>query len=256
VSDPRPAVVGKRLAEVGRIVAFCSAKGGVGKTLCTVLSALQLARAGARVGLLDLDTQGASAHVFLGVTPRLPDEEKGILPLAVTEGLTLMGVAPFTGERGLALRGPDVSDAILELLAVTQWGKADFLLVDMPPGIGEEILDLSRLIPRLQALVVSTPSAVSVTVVERLLSVLREIRMTVPGVIANMVDGDAGPVRSLADRHGVPFVGEIPRDRAIERGVGSLEALRSSRAAAAARDALAALGWMPGAGGRAAGGRL
>jgi len=255
VSDPRPAVVGKRLAEVGRIVAFCSAKGGVGKTLCTVLSALQLARAGARVGLLDLDTQGASAHVFLGVTPRFPEEDKGILPLPVTEGLALMGVAPFAGDRGLPLRGPDVSDAILELLAVTQWGKADFLLVDMPPGIGEEILDLARLVPRLQALVVSTPSTISVTVVERLLSVLKEIRVTVPGVIANMVDGDAGTVRSLADRHGVPLVGEIPRDSGIEKAVGSPDALRSSRAGGAVRGALAGLGWMPGQGGSAAGGR-
>ena len=73
--------------------------------------------------------------------------------------------------------------------------------------------------------------------------------MTVPGVIANMVDGDAGPVRSLADRHGVPFVGEVPLERGIEQAVGSLEKLRSSRAGEALRDAMAALGWMRGSGG-------
>ena len=132
-------------------------------------------------------------------------------------------MAPFTGERGLPLRGPEVSDAILELLAVTRWGRADLLLIDMPPGIGEEILDLARLVPRLQALVVSTPSQVSVSVVERLLSVLKEIRVAVPGLIANMVDGDAGPVRSLARRHSVPLAGRGPPgagDRACCRQPG------------------------------------
>ena len=106
MSDPRPSVVGKRLGGVGRVVAFCSAKGGVGKTLCTVLSALGLAYAGYSVGLLDLDIQGASAHVFLGMTPPLPEEEKGILPLAVTEGLSLMGAAPFAGRARSCPSGP------------------------------------------------------------------------------------------------------------------------------------------------------
>lgn len=244
MTDPRAAVVGKRLAETGKVVAFCSAKGGVGKTLCTVVSGLALAAAGRRVGILDLDTQGASAHVFLGISPRFPEEKEGILPLTVTEGLTLMSVAPFTGERGLPLRGPEVSDAILELLAVTRWGRADFLLIDMPPGIGEEILDLARLVPRLQALVISTPSVVSVSVVERLLSVLQEIRVAVPGLIANMVDGDAGPVRSLARKYSVPLAGEVPMERGIEAAVGSPGKLRSSAAGAALRAAMSSLGYI------------
>lgn len=243
-TDPRPAVVGKRLAEVGRIVAFCSAKGGVGKTLCTALSGLVLEAAGRRCGILDLDTQGASAHAVLGVPLRFPDEDKGILPLPVTGNLTLMGAAPFSGERGLPLRGPDVSDAILELLAVTRWGALDFLLIDMPPGIGEEILDLARLAPRLQALVVSTPSSVSVLVVERLLSVLKEIGIAVPGVIANMVAASADPVASLARRHGVPLLGEVPLDPGIEGAMGNLQLLRSSAAAAGLQTALGSLGWV------------
>ncbi len=244
VSDPRPAVVGKRLAGIRHIIAFSSAKGGVGKTMCTVVSALALGRAGRRVGILDLDTQGASAHLFLGIQPRLPEEKQGILPLPAGDGVSLMSVAPFTGERGLPLRGTEVSDAILELLAVTVWERTEMLLIDMPPGMGEEILDLARLVPRLQALVVSTPEAVSIKVVERLLSVLKELRIPVPGIIANMVDGDAGPVRDLARRAGVVAVAEVPRDSSLERAIGKPGELAAGPAGRALDRAMRVLGYL------------
>ena len=161
------------------------------------------------MGILDLDLQGASVHLFLGVSPGLPREKEGILPLPVAANLSLMSVTAFSGERAMALRGTEVSDAIRELLAVTQWGELDFLLVDMPPGIGDEVLDLARLIPRMEAIVVSTPSTVSIAVVERLLAVLSEMGVRVPGVVANMVrDGSSGgagdvrPVRRAVCRRG------------------------------------------------------
>ncbi|HVP18206.1 MAG TPA: P-loop NTPase [Spirochaetia bacterium] len=244
MSDPRPAVVGKRLAGIRHIVAFSSAKGGVGKTMCTVASALVLARGGRRIGILDIDTQGASAHLFLGIQPRLPEEKEGILPLRVVDGVSLMSVAPFTGERGLPLRGPEVTDAILELLAVTVWEGTEMLLIDTPPGMGEEILDLARLVPRLQALVVSTPAAVSVKVVERLLSVLKELGVSVPGLIANMVDGDAGPVRDLALRTGVGMVAEVPLDPSVEKAIGNPRELAAGRAGQALDQAMRRLGYL------------
>jgi ATP-binding protein involved in chromosome partitioning len=236
--DPRGAVVQKRLSGIGRVAAFCSAKGGVGKTLCTTVAGLALAAQGKKVGILDLDFQGSSAHVFLGVAPRFPEEEKGLIPLAVSDGLCLMSAAAFAGNKALALRGPETSDAILELLAVTQWGKLDFLLIDMPPGIGEEVLDIGRLIPRAEALVISTPSTASTSVVERLLGFLAEMRIVVAGVIANMVRDDAGPVRELARRFKVPFAGEVAYDPAIEGALGSPGRLAGSRAAAALLAAL------------------
>ncbi len=244
--DPRSAAVRKRLAGIDRVAAFCSAKGGVGKTLCTTLAGIALAASGGKVGILDLDFQGSSAHVFLGVPPHFPQEEKGLVPLPVLEGLVLMSAAAFAGNRALALRGPEVSDAILELLAVTQWGKLDALLIDMPPGIGEEVLDLARLVPRMEALVVSTPSMASTSVVERLLSFLAEMRMTVAGVIANMVRGDAAPVRELAARFHVPFAGEVEFEPGIEDALGFPARLEASRAAAALLAALRASDLAPG----------
>jgi ATP-binding protein involved in chromosome partitioning len=236
--DPRGSVIHRRLVGVDRIAAFCSAKGGVGKTLCTTVSGIALAGTGRKVGILDLDFQGSSAHTFLGVMPHFPEEEKGLVPLPVMEGLCLMSASAFAGNQALALRGPEVSDAILELLAVTRWGKLDVLLIDMPPGIGEEVLDLARLIPRMEALVVSTPSLASTSVVERLLGFLAEMRMTVAGVIANMVRGDAAPVRELAARLRVPFAGEVPYNPRIEDALGSPARLAASRTAAALLAAL------------------
>ncbi len=241
--DPRTAVVEKRLSRVRRIAGFCSAKGGVGKTMCTAVAGAALAGTGSRVGVLDLDLQGASTHLFLGVIPRLPEEKEGILPLPVVENLSLMSVAVFSGERAMALRGTEVSDAIRELLAVTQWGELDYLLVDMPPGIGEEVLDLARLIPRMESIVISTPSKVSIAVVERLLSVLSEMGVHVPGVIANMVRGDASAVREMSARYGVPFAGEVPWEPEIERAAGSAVRLAATGAAAALLKALAAMGY-------------
>jgi len=238
VIDPRASVVTKRLSAVRRVVAVCSAKGGVGKTFCTAAAGVSLARSGFRVGILDLDLPGASVHSFLGLRPELPQEKDGILPLPVTDGLVLMGAAAFTGERALPLRGASVTDAMLEMLAVTRWGALDFLLMDMPPGIGEEILDLARLVPRVKALVVSTPERVPVAVVERLLALLREMRVNVSGLIANMVRGDASTVRELARRAGVAFAGEVPFDASIEDAVGDPSRLASSAAAAAVFDAL------------------
>jgi ATP-binding protein involved in chromosome partitioning len=246
VIDPRAAVVGKRLSGIRRIVAFSSAKGGVGKTMCTVTCAVAAAAAGRRVGILDLDMQGASAHLFLGVRPGLPEEKQGILPLPVMDGLSLMSVAPFTGERGLPLRGAEVSDAILELLAVTVWGPTELLFIDMPPGMAEEMLDLARLIPRLEALVISTPALVSVSVVERLLSVLKELRIHVPAVIANMVQEDGGPVKDLARRAGVAHVFEVPMDPSVEAAVGSPGRLAASPAGRALEDAMRRLGYLAG----------
>lgn len=245
MTDPRGAVVGKRLSGIGRIAGFCSAKGGVGKTMCTAVAGIALAAKGNRVGILDLDLQGASTHVFLGVRPRLPAEDKGILPLPVLDNLCLMSVAAFTGELPLALRGAEVSEALRELLAVTQWGTLDYLFIDMPPGIGDEVLDLARLIPRMEAIVVSTPSQVSVAVVERLLAVLGEMHIAVPGVIANMVREDADSVRDLAKRCGVTFAGEVPYEPGIESAVGTPVILGRTKAAAALLLALETIRFSP-----------
>jgi len=218
VIDPRPEVIGRRLAPVRRILSFSSAKGGVGKSVCSVLSALALHQAGRRVGLLDLDFQGASAHLMLGAELRFPEEHGGIRPLRVRESLDFMSFAAFSRESAVPLRGGEVSEALLELLAVTIWEPLDFLLLDMPPGIGDELLDVLRLLPGVEFVVVATPSVLALQVVERLLALLEELRLPVRGMIENMAragmagsGGAAGAgVAAAAERHRLPLLGCVP----------------------------------------------
>lgn len=235
--DPRPEVIGRRLSPVRRIVAFSSAKGGVGKSVCSVLSALALRRAGCRVGLLDLDFQGASLHLLLCAEPAFPEEKGGIRPLRA-RGLDFMSFAAFSRESAVPLRGAEVSQALLEMLAVTIWEPLDFLLLDMPPGIGDELLDVLRLLPRTEFAVVATPSALALQVVERLLALLEELRLPVRGVIENMARGGAGgtaaargaaqagpTVEAVAGRHRLPVLGSVPYLPEIEALLASTDQL-------------------------------
>jgi len=224
--DPRPAVIRKRLAPIRRILAFASAKGGVGKSVCSVLSALALRDGGRRVGLLDLDFQGASAHLLLGAELRFPEEEGGIRPLRVRGSLDFMSFAAFSRERAVPLRGREVSDALVELLAVTVWDPLDFLVVDMPPGIGDELLDVLRLLPWPEFVIIATPSAFALQVVERLLALLQELRLPVRGIVENMArPGGGAAVAALAARYSLALLGSIPYLPEIESLLSSPDPL-------------------------------
>ena len=233
--DPRLAVIDKRLAAAGRILVFASGKGGVGKSLCSAVTAVALARTGYHVGLLDLDFQGASAHIILGVRLRFPEEHHGLVPLPLEERLSFMIIAAFTGEKAVPLRGRDVSNAIIELLTVTVWPTLDYLVVDMPPGIGDEVLDLFRFMRRSEIVVVSVPSVIAARVAERLLRICLDLGKTVIGTIENMTarSGDSpggGPTEtpSLSKNSGVPLLGTLPYDPSLESCIGSPGALLES----------------------------
>ena len=221
--DPRPDGIIKKLASVERVLVFASGKGGVGKSTCATVAALDLARSGRRTGLLDLDFQGASAHVLLGAEPTLPDESRGILPLKLDFGLELMSIAGLTGENPVPLRGSEVSNALVELLAVTVWGALEFLIVDMPPGIGDEVLDLMRFLQRSEFVIVSTPSRVTVPVVQRLLIALNRLDARVLGVLENM----APVTTESSSPHGYPctVLGRLPFCPQLEAAVGSPQKL-------------------------------
>jgi ATP-binding protein involved in chromosome partitioning len=252
--DPRLSVIEKRLSRIGRILVFCSGKGGVGKSLCSSAAALILADQDRKVGLLDMDFYGASTHLFLGAPLRFPQESGGILPLSVTDRLGFMSICAFTGERAVPLRGEEVSNALLELLAVTVWDDTDYLIVDMPPGIGDEVLDLIRFMKRAQIVVVSSASVVSVRVVERLLSILVELKMDVAGIIENYtqnsmqkgldrapdldtardlertsdLDKAPGLIKDLSRKFSVPLLGSLPYFSDIEEMIGARQELLNS----------------------------
>ncbi len=241
--DPRLSVIERRLSPIKRILVFSSGKGGVGKSICSSVSSLILARQGKRIGLLDLDFHGASTHIFLGTNPHFPEESHGLIPLSVCENLEYMSIAAFTGEKAVPLRGDDVSNALIELLTVTIWGELDFLVVDMPPGIGDEVLDLIRFIGKSEVIVVSTPSVVSVRVVERLLKILLEVNVKVRGVIENMCprEGTSSLQNRVAQELGIDHLGSIPYFSDLESAIGSPDRLLRSQFGSALTHILSAI---------------
>jgi ATP-binding protein involved in chromosome partitioning len=220
VVDPRTSVINKRLSKISRIIAVSSGKGGVGKSMVATTLALTLAHNGCRVGLFDLDFTSPSTHIILGAPNVQPKEEKGIVPPTV-HGLEYMSLVYFVGDSPAPLRGEDVSNALIELLAVTQWGSLDFLVIDMPPGIGDAILDLVRLIKRIEFLIVTTPSLLAFETVKKQVELLCELKMSIIGVIENMKMDVAEGIELETAKLGLKYLGEIPYDPAVEDAIGN-----------------------------------
>jgi len=219
VVDPRTSIINKRLSRISRIIAVSSGKGGVGKSMVATTLALTLARNGCKVGLFDLDFTSPSTHIILNAENTLPKEEKGIIPPAV-HGMEYMSLVYFVGDNPAPLRGADVSNALIELLSITQWGKLDFLVIDMPPGIGDAVLDLVRLIKRIEFLIVTTPSLLAFETVKKQVNLLLELKMPIIGIMENMKMNQAHGVQIETEKLGLKYLGEIPFDPQVEDAIG------------------------------------
>ena len=224
MSDPRLAVIERRFEKVGKVIAVSSGKGGVGKSMVATCLALNLRDRGYKVGLLDLDFTSPATHVILGVEGLYPEEDYGIIP-PLAHGLSYMSITHYSLDEPAPLRGQDVSNAIIELLAITRWGELDYIVVDMPPGIGDATLDTIRLIPKLEFLIVSTPSKVAYQSVRRMLVLLKELGISINGVIENMVMKSSDYVRSDVVELGLKYLGAIPYDEALEETLGNVQKL-------------------------------
>jgi len=227
--------VDRRLERVGRILAVTGGKGGIGKTLVASTLALALAESGRRTGLLDLDLTGPSDHVVLGVEPGFPREEFGVEPPEI-HGVRFMSITCFAGDTPAPLRGSDVTDALLELLAITRWGELDTLVLDMPPGLGDAMLDAVRLVGRAEHLVVATASRVVLETVRKNLQLLLRMGASVAGVVENMSRDGSARVREEAEERGVAFLGVLPFDEDVEAATGNPARLLGTRVGAAVRE--------------------
>jgi len=217
--DPRASVINERLKRIGRIIAVSSGKGGVGKSLVATALALTLARRGHKVGLFDLDFTSPSTHLIMGVKDVQPKEEKGIVP-PVVKGLAYMTLVYYSGDQATPLRGADVSNALIELLAVTQWGELDFLVIDMPPGISDAVLDLVRLVRNIEFLIVTTPSLLAFETVKKQVSLLQDLKIPIIGVVENMKMNRARNIEQETEKLGLKFLAEIPYDPKVEEAIG------------------------------------
>ncbi|NJE75481.1 Mrp/NBP35 family ATP-binding protein [Thermococcus sp. ES12] len=223
--DPRVKGIEGRLEKVKRIIPVVSGKGGVGKSLVSTTLALVLAEKGYKVGLLDLDFHGASDHVILGFQPEeFPEEEYGVIPPTV-HGIKFMSIVYYSEDKPTPMRGMEISDALIELLAITRWDELDYLIIDMPPGLGDQFLDILRFLRRGEFLVVATPSKLSMNVVGKLLTLLKERKHRVLGIVENLKLDEERNIEELAKRFDVPYLTGIPLYSDLEEKIGKPDEL-------------------------------
>ncbi len=234
--DPREIAINARLENVKRIIPVVSGKGGVGKSLVSTTLALILAEKGYRVGLLDLDFHGASDHVILGFEPKeFPEEDRGVVPHTV-HGIKFMTIAYYTEDKPTPLRGKEVSDALIELLTITRWDELDYLVIDMPPGLGDQLLDVLRFLKRGEFLVVATPSKLALNVVRKLVQLLLEERHRVLGIVENMKLDEEKDVEALAKEFRIPYIGGIPFYPDLDARIGNVHELMKTEFAEKIRE--------------------
>ena len=206
-----------------RVLAVASGKGGVGKSTLTANLATAFARLGQRTGILDADVYGHSIPHLLGIHQRPVLVDRMIVPPVREDlNLKLMSIGFFLdGNEPVMWRGPMLHRALEQFLSDVHWGELDTLLVDMPPGTGDVAISLGQLLPRAEALVVTTPQALAQEVAARAALMARKTNMRVIGVVENMsgdVFGSGGGAALAADLD-VPLLGTVPLDaRLREQG--------------------------------------
>lgn len=208
-----------------------SGKGGVGKSTVAANLAAQLALKGFKVGLLDSDIHGPSIPKMFGIEDTRPEvDEKGIVPVPVTENLKVMSIALLLEDKDSPIiwRGPAKMAAIKQFLEDVSWGKLDYLIVDLPPGTGDEPLSIAQLIEKVDgAVVVTTPQDMALVSVRKSITFAHMLKVPVIGIVENMsviicphcdekinLFGKGG-VEKAAKDFDVPVLAALPMDPEI-----------------------------------------
>ncbi len=218
----------QRMCKIDHKLFVLSGKGGVGKSSVAAGLAVALASSGKRVGLLDIDLHGPSIPRLMGVRDaRAETDGESIIPVKSPEGVSVMSVGFMLQGKDDAViwRGPLKYSVIKQFLKDVNWGDLDYLIIDSPPGTGDEPLSVAQLIEDADgALIITTPQAVAISDVRKSIDFARRVNLPVLGVIENMsgfvcpecgkrsdVFG-AGGGEDMASDMGVPFLGRIPID--------------------------------------------
>lgn len=213
-----------------RILVF-SGKGGVGKSTVAVNLGLALSEKQLKVGLLDVDIHGPNLTKMLGVEGKRLESagENRILPVAVTKNLSLISMAFLLQDADTPViwRGPLKMKLIQQFLGDVVWGELDYLIIDSPPGTGDEPLSVAQLIPATGAIIVTTPQEVSLMDSRKAINFARKLNLDIYGIVENMSGLTCphcgkqinlfkqGGGEKAAKEFGIPFLGKIPIDPKI-----------------------------------------
>ncbi len=207
-----------------------SGKGGVGKTSVSVNIAIALANRGFKVGLMDVDIHGPDIPRMLGLNGMLTvNEQQKLQPIKYSDNLAAVSIESLMTEKDDAIiwRGPVKHSAIRQFIGDVDWGNLDYLVVDSPPGTGDEPLTVAQLIKDARAIIVTTPQEVALADVRKSINFCKTVKMEIFGLIENMsgyicphcnksIDlfGSGGGEKTAAAGK-VPFLGKIPFDPAM-----------------------------------------
>ncbi len=223
--------VQEKMTRVKHKIMIMSGKGGVGKSTVTANLATALAKKGKKVGVLDSDIHGPSIPKILGIQGEHPKAtETGIKPVTTPHGVKVISMDLLVSDsaRPIIWRGPLKMKAIRQLLSDVDWGNLDYLLVDLPPGTGDEPLNIIQLMPEMDgAIIITAPSELSQYVVRKAVSMARKTKIPVIGIIENMsgfvcpncgeryeILGSGGG-KKISEEMNLLLLGQIPIDPII-----------------------------------------
>jgi Mrp family chromosome partitioning ATPase len=231
VLDQQDKKIEERLAQIEHKIMVMSGKGGVGKSTISINIAIGLSLQNFYVDLLDVDLHGPNVPKMLGVErgqlQRRPDGTVG--PVYYSPNLKFMSVEPLLPDKDSAVmwRGPMKMSAIRQFIYDIEWGKLDYLVIDAPPGTGDEQMTVAQMIPETFAVVVTTPQEVALLDVRKSITFCKQVGMPIIGIVENMSGmicphcGKAidvfkrGGGEKLSEELGIPFLGKIPVDPRI-----------------------------------------
>jgi Mrp family chromosome partitioning ATPase len=227
-TDDKLKAIRENLKDVNNIVMVMSGKGGVGKSTIATNLAQVLAERGDRVGLLDIDIHGPNLPKMLGVDKERMIASTGnrIDPVKISNNLKLASMAFMLEKENQAViwRGPLKMKLISQFLGDIEWGKLKWLIVDAPPGTGDEPLSMAQLVPATGAIIVTTPQEVSILDVKKSVTFAKKLNLKILGIIENMSGlicpycktkislFKEGGGEKIAREMDVPFLGTIPID--------------------------------------------